>query len=105
MKGNSLRTGTCGSLGGHRTIHLVESGDNLTGTLLSSERAQALRAHFLTRQLNGGDPVIYPLLINLGHQCPGHSAKQVLHWQLPNHQVAVGTGADRLFGLELLLVA
>lgn len=104
MKGNALRTDHCDLLGLHLPLHLLENGANLR----KLDRVQALnmlRPTFLTRLLNWIGPAIQPLLVNLGHQCPDHPAKQVRNWQLRHHQVAARTGADRLLGLELLLVA
>ena len=103
MKGNALRTDHCGLLETHLPLHLIENGANLR----SLDRTQALnmlRPTFLIRLLNGGGSAIQSLLVNLGHQRPGHLAKQVRYWQL-RHQVAVHTCADRLLGLGLLLVA
>ena len=104
MKGNALRTDHCGLLGADLPLHLLENGANLR----SLDRAQALnmlRPAFLTRLVNWGGPAVQLLLVNLGHQCPGHPAKQLMHCQLWHHQVAVCTYANRLLGLGLLLVA
>jgi hypothetical protein len=106
MKGNTLRTGHCGLLGAPLALHLVGSGANLRRL----DRAQALnmlRLPSLARRLNWGDPAIQPRLVNPGHPCPGHHApaKPAPHGQQLHHQVAVGTGADRLLGCGRRLAA